>query len=163
MNIRPCESTDLGAVQAIYAQHVRTGLGTFEEEPPSLEEMRHRFGALREANFPFMVAEIDREITGYAYAGPFRSRPAYRYTCESSVYVAQPMQRRGTGQALMLEVIAECQRRGMRQMLALIGDSGNVGSIGLHTRLGFEAVGAFKNVGFKFGRWVDVVLMQRAL
>jgi phosphinothricin acetyltransferase len=153
----------MDAVQAIYAHHVRAGFGTFEEEPPTLAEMRGRFDALVTRNYPFLVAEIDGRVAGYAYAGPFRPRAAYRYTCESSVYVAADMQRRGVGHALMLRLIAICQGLGHRQMLAVIGDSGNLGSIGLHAAVGFENVGVFKSVGFKFDRWVDVVLMQRNL
>jgi L-amino acid N-acyltransferase YncA len=161
--IRTCAVTDLDEVQAIYAHHVRTGLGTFEEVPPSIAEMRERFDALVQANFPFLVADIDRRVAGYAYAGPFRPRAAYRHTAESSVYVAKDMQRRGVGQALMLRVIADCRKLGHRQLLAVIGDSSNHASIGLHTALGFEHVGVFKEVGFKFARWVDVVLMQSSL
>jgi L-amino acid N-acyltransferase YncA len=163
MQVRACTADDVDAVQAIYAHHVRTGLGTFEEEPPSVAEMLQRFHALVGHNFPFLVAEIDGRLAGYAYAGPFRPRTGYRYTCESSVYVAVDMQRRGAGHALMLRLIAICQGLGQRQMLAVIGDSGNIASIGLHAALGFESVGIFKSVGFKFGRWVDVVLMQLAL
>ena len=163
MNIRACAVTDLDEVQAIYAHHVRTGFGTFEEVPPSVAEMRERFDALVHANYPFLVAEIDRRVAGYAYAGPFRPRAAYRHTSESSVYVASDMQRRGVGHALMLQVMTECRKLGHRQLLAVIGDSSNVGSIGLHAALGFERVGVFKDVGFKFDRWVDVVLMQCAL
>jgi|ERR1700733_7501512 len=163
MDIRACAASDIDAVQAIYAHHVRTGLGTFEEEPPSAAEMRRRFDALVTKNFPFLVAEIDGRVAGYAYAGPFRPRAAYRHTCESSVYVAVDMERRGVGHALMSRLIALCQELGQRQMLAVIGDSGNLASVGLHGALGFHTVGVFKEVGFKFGRWVDVVLMQRAL
>ena len=163
MQIRVCAADDIDAVHGIYAHHVRTALGTFEEEPPSVAEMRQRFDAIVARNFSFVVAEIEGRLAGFAYAGPFRPRSGYRYTCESSVYVAQDMQRRVAGRALMLRVIADCQRLGQRQMLAVIGDSGNAGSIGLHAALGFENVGIFKNVGFKFERWVDVVLMQRAL
>jgi L-amino acid N-acyltransferase YncA len=163
MNVRACAVTDLDEVRAIYAHHVRTGLGSFEELPPSGAEMRERFDALVHANYPFLVSEIDRRVAGYAYAGPFRPRPAYRYTAESSVYVAPNMQRRGVGHALMLQVMLECRKLGHRQLLAVIGDSSNVGSIGLHAALGFERVGVFKEVGFKFDRWVDVVLMQRTL
>jgi len=163
MHIRACAVTDLDEVQAIYAHHVRTGFGTFEEVPPSVAEIRQRFDALVQANFPFLGAELERRVAGYAYAGSFRPRAAYRHTAESSVYVAADMQRRGVGRALMLQVIAECQKRGHRQLLAVIGDAGNLGSIGLHAALGFEHVGVFKEVGFKFERWVDVVLMQRAL
>jgi L-amino acid N-acyltransferase YncA len=163
MDIRACTVADLDGVQAIYAHHVRTGFGTFEEVPPSVVELRQRFEALASHDFPFLVAVIDGRIAGYAYAGPFRPRAAYRHTCESSVYVAADAQRRGVGRELMLRVIGECQRLGKQQMLAVIGDSANAASIGLHSALGFERVGIFKNIGFKFSRWVDVVLMQRAL
>ena len=163
MDIRACTVADLDAVQAIYAHYVRTGFGTFEEEPPSVAEMRQRFEALVAHDFPFLVAVIGGRVAGYAYAGPFRPRAAYRHTCESSVYVAADAQRQGVGRELMLRVIDECQRLGKRQMLAVIGDSANVASIGLHSALGFASVGTFKNIGYKFGRWVDVVLMQRAL
>lgn len=161
--IRACAITDLNAVQAIYAHHVCTGLGTFEEVPPSIDVMRERFDALVQANFPFLVATIDERVAGYAYAGPFRPRAAYCYTAESSVYVAPEMQRRGVGHALMLQVIGACQKLKLRQLLAVIGDSGNDASIGLHAALGFVRVGVFKEVGFKFERWLDVVLMQRTL
>jgi phosphinothricin acetyltransferase len=163
MDIRACTVDDIADVRAIYAHHVRTGFGTFEEEPPSLAEMRQRFDALVAQDCPFRVAVIDGRLAGYAYAGPFRPRAAYRHTCETSVYVAADAQRRGVGRELMLRVIDECQRLGKRQMLAVIGDSANVASIGLHSALGFASVGTFKNIGYKFGRWVDVVLMQRAL
>ena len=163
MDIRACTVDDIADVRAIYAHHVRTGFGTFEEEPPSLAEMRQRFDALVAQDCPFRVAVIDGRLAGYAYAGPFRPRAAYRHTCETSVYVAADAQRRGVGRELMMRVIDECQRLGKRQMLAVIGDSANVASIGLHSALGFASVGTFKNIGYKFGRWVDVVLMQRAL
>ena len=163
MDIRACTVADMDGVQAIYAHHVRTGFGTFEEIPPAVAEMQQRFTALIANDFPFLVAVIDAQVAGYAYAGPFRPRAAYRHTCESSVYVAADAQRRGVGRALMLRVIDECQRLGKQQMLAVIGDSANTASIGLHTALGFGNVGVFKNVGYKFGRWLDVVLMQRAL
>jgi L-amino acid N-acyltransferase YncA len=163
MEIRACTADDIDAVQAIYAHHVRTGLGTFEEEPPSVGKMRERFDALIAHQSPYLVAEVDRRVVGYAYAGSFRPRAAYRYTCESSVYVAHDAQRRGVGRELMRRIIADCQQLGRRQMLAVIGDSRNLGSIGLHAALGFVHVGVFRQVGFKFGRWVDIVLMQRAL
>jgi L-amino acid N-acyltransferase YncA len=163
MEVRDCAACDIDTVHEIYAHHVRTSLGTFEEEPPSVGQMRQRFDAIVAGNFPFVVAETDGRLAGYAYAGPFRPRSGYRFTCESSVYVAPDMQRRGVGRLLMLRVIAHCQGLGQRQMLAVIGDSDNASSTGLHAALGFEHVGTFKNVGFKFARWVDVVLMQRAL
>ena len=163
MDIRACTVADLEEVQAIYAHHVLTGFGTFEEEPPAVAEMRQRFESLAAQDFPFLVAVIGGRLAGYAYAGPFRPRAAYRHTCESSVYVSADAQRRGVGRELMLGVISACQRLDKRQMLAVIGDSANAASIGLHTALGFESVGIFRKVGFKFGRWVDIVLMQRAL
>jgi phosphinothricin acetyltransferase len=163
MDIRACTVADLEEVQAIYAHHVLTGFGTFEEEPPAVAEMRQRFESLAAHDFPFLVAVIGGRLAGYAYAGPFRPRAAYRHTCESSVYVSADAQRRGVGRELMLGVISACQRLDKRQMLAVIGDSANAASIGLHTALGFESVGIFRKVGFKFGRWVDIVLMQRAL
>jgi L-amino acid N-acyltransferase YncA len=163
MLVRACRITDIDEVQAIYAHHVRTGLGTFEESPPSVEEMQQRFATVASADYPFLVAEIDARIAGYAYASAFRPRAAYRFTSESSVYVAKDRQRQGVGRALMQQVIAACQKLGHRQLLAVIGDSGNAGSIGLHSALGFERVGLFTEVGFKFERWVDVVLMQRTL
>jgi phosphinothricin acetyltransferase len=163
MDIRACTVADLEEVQAIYAHHVLTGFGTFEEEPPAVAEMRQRFESLAAQDFPFLVAVIGGRLAGYAYAGPFRPRAAYRHTCESSVYVSADAQRRGVGHELMLGVISACQRLDKRQMLAVIGDSANAASIGLHTALGFESVGIFRKVGFKFGRWVDIVLMQRAL
>jgi L-amino acid N-acyltransferase YncA len=157
---RSCEPADVPAVQEIYAHHVTTGLGTFEEEPPSVQEMERRLDSIVGAGFPFVVAEIDGRVAGYGYAGPFRTRASYRFTCENSVYVAEPALRHGVGFAVMRQVIDACRRLQMKQMLAVIGDSENAGSLGLHARLGFEHVGVFRNVGFKFGRWVDVVLMQ---
>jgi L-amino acid N-acyltransferase YncA len=163
MDVRAATLSDLPDIQAIYAHAVRTGFGTFEEEPPAVEEMQRRFLAIKERAFPYLVSELDGRIAGYAYAGAFRPRSAYRHTCESSVYVAHDAQRRGVARALMLRVIADCQALGQQQMLAVIGDSGNLASIGLHAALGFQHVGVFKSVGLKFGRWVDVVLMQREL
>jgi phosphinothricin acetyltransferase len=158
--IRPCEPADVPAVQAIYAHHVATSLATFDEVAPSVDEMSARLREVAGGGFPFVVGEIDGRVAGYGYASPFRARAAYRFTCENSVYIAPEMLRRGVGQAIMREVIDACRRRGLRQMLAVIGDSGNAASIGLHSRLGFEHTGIFRDVGFKFGRWVDVVLMQ---
>jgi phosphinothricin acetyltransferase len=122
--------------------------------------MERRLQSIIAADFPFVVAEIEGRVAGYGYAGPFRTRAAYRFTCENSVYVAAQMRRCGVGLAIMREVIDACRRRHLEQMLAVIGDSENIASIGLHSRLGFDHVGVFRNVGFKFGRWVDVVLMQ---
>ncbi len=163
MIVRACEADDLPQIQAIYAHHVLTGLASFEEVPPALEDMRARHARIAQGGYPFVVAVLDRAVAGYAYASEYRPRSGYRYTCESSVYIAPHAQRRGIGRALMLEVIAACERRGMREMLAVIGDSANAASISLHAALGFRGVGVFTNVGFKFGRWVDSVLMQREL
>lgn len=163
IRVRDCEPRDLAAVEAIYAHAVTTGLATFEEVPPSLEEITRRYRAITGAGFPFLVAESEGRVLGYAYASEFRTRSAYRFTCENSVYVAEDAQRRGVGRALMIELIRRCEARGLRQMLAVIGDSGNEASIGLHRALGFEHVGTMREVGFKFGRWVDVVIMQRRL
>jgi L-amino acid N-acyltransferase YncA len=164
VRIRPCTEMDVSAVQAIYAHHVRTGLGTFEEVPPTVEEMRRRFAELRAQKAPYLVAELDDgRIAGYAFAGPFKPRSAYRFTCEDAVYIACDHIRRGIGKALMRELIGSCRALQLRQMLAVIGDSSNAGSIGLHRNLGFEPVGTFKQVGFKLDRWVDAVLMQLAL
>lgn len=163
MDIRACTVADLEEVQAIYAHHVLTGFGTFEEEPPAVAEMRQRFESLAAHDFPFLVAVIGGRLAGYAYAGPFRPRAAYRHTCESSVYVSADAQRRGVGRELMLGVISACQRLDKRQMLAVIGDSANTGSISVHRACGFEPTGTFAAAGWKFERWLDVVMMQRRL
>lgn len=163
MQVRACTLADLPAVQAIYAHHVLTGTASFELEAPALDEMENRFRHIVGERFPFLVAFEGESLRGFAYASEFRSRPAYRHTCEDSVYVAPDAQRRGAGRALMGALITACEARGLREMLALIGDSGNHGSIGLHRALGFVHVGTFQRVGYKFGRWLDVVLMQRAL
>lgn len=154
---------DLPAIQRIYAHHVRHGLGTFEEVPPPVEEMAARYRALAGGGFPYLVAERDGAILGYAYAGPFRPRPAYRHTLEVSIYVAPEAQRQGVGRTLLAALIDRADRRGCRQMVAVIGDSGNDGSIGIHRALGFQPAGVLRSVGFKHGRWVDVVMMQRSI
>ena len=161
--IRPATTADLPAITAIYEQAVRFGTATFELTPPDLAEMTRRFSTLTEAGFPYLVAEADGAIAGYAYAGPYRPRPAYRFTVENSVYLDPARHRRGAGTALMGALIAACAARGYRQMIAVIGDSANAGSIALHRKMGFELVGTHRGVGFKFGRWLDTVMMQRAL
>lgn len=163
LTLRPPHPGDLAAIHEIYAHHVRTGLGTFEEAPPSVEEMAGRQAAVLERGLPYLVAEADGRVLGYAYAGPFRTRSAYRYTVEDSVYVAADAHRRGVGRTLLQAVIARCEAMGLRQMLAVIGDSGNDGSIGLHRACGFEFKAVLPGVGFKFGRWVDIVWMQLPL
>jgi len=163
MLIRDAVPADLSAITAVYAHHVLTGAASFEEIPPDAAEMTRRFEALKAEEFPYLVAEIDGQVAGYAYAGHYRTRSAYRFAVEDSVYIDPAFHRRGVGKALMVELIARCTAMGKRQMLAVIGDSANAGSIGLHSHLGFVPVGTFRSVGFKFGRWVDSVLMQLAL
>jgi L-amino acid N-acyltransferase YncA len=161
--IRTAEARDLEAITRIYEHAVRHGTASFELEPPSQREMARRYEALRSGGYPYLVAQLEREIMGYAYAGPYRTRPAYRWTVEDSIYIAPAAQRRGIGRALLDRLIAEADLGGFRQMLAVIGDSANVGSIELHRAAGFRLVGTFDNTGFKFGRWLDTVLMQRPL
>jgi phosphinothricin acetyltransferase len=161
--IRPAAPADIAAITAIYAGAVRHGTATFELEPPDAAEMRRRYDALRAQGFPYLVAERDGRIAGYAYAGPYRPRPAYRFTVENSVYLDPAAQRRGIGLALLTDLIGRCEQRGLRQMIAVIGDSANTASIALHRRAGFAMIGTHPNVGFKFGRWLDTVMMQRAL
>lgn len=161
--IRPTAEADLPSITAIYAHAVRFGTATFELIPPDLAEMTRRYRALIDGGFPYFVAVLDGRVAGYAYAGPYRPRPAYRFTVENSVYLDPALHRRGIGLRLMARLIAECDGRGFRQMIAVIGDSANAGSIGLHRRCGFQMIGAHPNVGLKFGRWLDTVMMQRAL
>jgi len=161
--IRPATASDIPAITAIYAHAVRTGTASFELEPPDESEMKRRLEALIEAGYPYLVAEVDGAVAGYAYAGPYRPRPAYRWSVEDSVYVVSTMHRRGIGGVLLGALIAEAERRGFRQMVAVIGDSAQVPSIALHRAWGFRHIGTIEHVGFKFGRWLDTVLMQRAL
>ncbi len=163
VSIRDATDDDLVAVQAIYAHHVNHGLASFEEVPPDVEEIARRRDVARQNRLPYVVAEIDGEVQGFAYASPFRDRPAYRYTVEDSVYVAPDAVGAGIGSALLSAVIDRCAEQGFRQMVAVIGDSANDASIGLHAKHGFEQAGMMRAVGFKFGRWVDSVRMQRAL
>lgn len=161
--IRPAAAADLPALQAIYAHHVRHGLASFETEPPDLAEMTRRFDAVRQNNYPFWVAADEQRILGYAYANAFRTRPAYRFTVEDSIYLAPDAVGRGLGRRLLQQLIESCTDLGFRQMLAVIGDSGNALSIALHRACGFSRMAIFEGTGWKFGRWVDTVLMQRAL
>jgi L-amino acid N-acyltransferase YncA len=163
LEIRPTIAADLPAVTEIYDHAVRYGTATFELIPPDLAEMTRRFGALIDGGFPYLAAVLDGRVVGYAYAGAYRPRPAYRFTVENSVYLQPAIQRRGIGQQLLQRLIAESEARGYRQMIAVIGDSANAGSIGVHTRCGFQMIGTHPNVGFKFGRWLDTVMMQLAL
>ena len=161
--VHDANETDMSAVTAIYAKHVLHGLASFEEVPPSLDEMKSRRAGVLKLGLPYLVAELDGHIVGYSYATFYRARPAYRYTVEDSVYVDEGLQGRGIGTALLAELIARCEHGPWRQMLAVIGDSGNAASIALHRRMGFTSCGTLAAVGFKFGRWVDSVFMQRAL
>ena len=163
LEIRPATPADLAAITAIYADAVRFGTATFDLIPPDLAEMTRRFGVLMEGGFPYLVAALEGRVIGYAYAGAYRPRPAYRFTVENSVYLQPAIHRRGIGLQLLQRLITECETRGYRQMIAVIGDSANAGSIGVHTRCGFRMIGTHPNVGFKFGRWLDTVMMQRAL
>ena len=161
--IRPATEADLPVITEIYTHAVLHGTATFELIPPDLAEMTRRFKVLMDGGFPYFVAVLDDRVAGYAYAGPYRPRPAYRFTVENSVYLQPAIHRRGIGLQLMVRLIAECEARGYRQMIAVIGDSANAGSIGVHTKTGFQMIGTHPNVGLKFGRWLDTVMMQRAL
>ncbi len=163
LTLRPSTDADLPAIQAIYAQAVLEGTGTFETEVPAVEEMGRRRAEVLSRQLPWLVAERDGQILGYAYANYFRPRLAYRFCVEDSIYLAPAAQGQGVGRLLLAELIARCEAAGARQMLAVIGDAANAGSIGVHTALGFEHTGVLKSAGWKFGRWLDVVLMQRTL
>lgn len=164
--VRPCFQQDLETVQLIYAHHVLTGTGTFETDPPNLDEMTQRWTRVVDRGWPFLaaspVSDLSR-VMGFAYAAQFRDRAAYAHTFEVSIYVAPTVQHRGVGERLMTHLLVAARDAGARQALALIGDSANAASIGLHTKLGFRHVGAMRNVGVKFGRDLDVVVMQRGL
>jgi L-amino acid N-acyltransferase YncA len=161
--IRPATEADLASITEIYEHAVRYGTATFELIPPDLAEMTRRYKSLMDGGFPYLVATLEGRVVGYAYAGPYRPRPAYRFTVENSVYLRPSIHRRGIGLLLMRRLILECEARGYRQMIAVIGDSANAGSIGVHARTGFQMIGTHPNVGLKFGRWLDTVMMQRAL
>lgn len=161
--IRPAKTSDIPAITRIYAHAVEHGTASFELEPPTEAEMTKRMQALLDGKFPYFVAEIDGKIAGYAYASLYRTRPAYRFTVEDSVYVAPDMHRRGVGKVLLVKLIEACTAMGFRQMIAVIGDSDQAASIGVHKACGFEPAGNLKNIGWKFGKWLDTPLMQLAL
>jgi L-amino acid N-acyltransferase YncA len=161
--IRPATEADLPSVTRIYEHAVRHGTATFELVPPDLAEMTRRFRALTEGGFPYLVAMLEGIVVGYAYAGAYRPRPAYRFTVENSIYLDPAIHRRGIGMKLLWRLIEDSEARGYRQMIAVIGDSANTGSIGLHAACGFQMIGTHPNVGLKFGRWLDTVMMQLAL
>ena len=163
LDIRPAEAADLPFITEIYDHAVRYGTATFELVAPDLAEMTRRFEALIVGGYPYFVAVLDGRVVGYAYAGAYRPRPAYRFTVENSIYLQPSIQRRGIGLRLLQRLIVESEARGYRQMIAVIGDSTNAGSIGVHIKTGFAMVGTHPNVGLKFGRWLDIVMMQRSL
>ena len=163
MIVRPSLETDAPALAAIYGHHVLHGLGSFEEVAPSAEDMAGRRAAVVALGLPYLVAEEDGRVLGFAYAGPFRPRAAYRYTVEDSVYVAPEAIGKGVGRLILTQVLAACEALGVRQVMAVIGNSENQASIGLHKALGFEHAGLGRSLGFKHGRWVDIVWMQKAL
>jgi L-amino acid N-acyltransferase YncA len=159
--VRPATEADISAITAIYAHAVRFGTASFEIDPPDEAEMARRFRDL--AGFPYLVAEFDGQVKGYAYAGLYRTRFAYRHTLEDSIYITPEFHRRGIGRALLDRLIAESGASGFRQMVAVIGDSAQAASIALHRAAGFRTVGTLEAVGYKFGRWLDTVLMQRSI
>jgi L-amino acid N-acyltransferase YncA len=161
--IRASRDDDIDAIATFYRESVATGTASWEYDPPSVEEMARRRHAVIAGGFPYLIAECDGRVVGYCYASTYRARIGYRFVVEDSVYVAPDMQGRGVAKTLLMAVIAECEKLGFRQMIAVIGDSENVGSIALHERCGFQHAGRFDGIGFKFGRWLDSVQMIRAL
>ena len=163
MIVRPSTEADAEALASIYGHHVLHGLGSFEEAPPTPQDMAGRRAAIVSLGLPHLVAEEDGQVLAFAYAGAFRPRAAYRYTVEDSVYVSPDAIGKGVGRAVLVEVLKACEALGVRQVMAVIGDSGNAASIGLHKSLGFEHAGVCKSVGFKHGRWLDTGWMQKPL
>jgi phosphinothricin acetyltransferase len=163
VRVRPALAADLPAMQAIYAHHVVHGLASFEEVPPALEEIARRHADVAGRGLPWLAAELNGVIAGYGYCAPYRARSAYRYALEDSVYVRHDMHGKGVGKALLRELVERCEALNYRQIIAVIGDSANAASINLHAGAGFVRCGMLRSVGFKFGRWVDSVLMQRPL
>jgi L-amino acid N-acyltransferase YncA len=161
--LRDTAEADLPAIQAIYAHHVLHSVASFEETPPSVDDLRGRLASVLSRGLPYMVAEVDGKIAGYCYATPYRPRAAYRNTIEDSIYIDNAFRGRGIGYVLLEAVIARCEGGPWRQMVAVIADGGSGGSLSLHRSLGFELVGTLKAVGFKHGRWLDTTLMQRTL
>jgi L-amino acid N-acyltransferase YncA len=161
--IRAATNADIPAIQAIYSHHVLTGVASFEETPPSVDDMRARRAAVLQHGLPYLVAELEGRVAGYAYATPYRPRAAYRHTIEDSIYIDDASRGRGVGRALLAALIERCEAGPWRQMIAVVADGGSGGSTSLHTALGFEPIGTLKAIGFKHGRWLDTTLMQRAL
>ena len=163
VSIRPATPADIPAISRIYAHAVKHGTASFELDEPDEAEMLRRMRALIDGGFPYIAAESEGALLGYAYAGPYRARPAYRFTVEDSIYIDPAAHRRGIGRLLLERLITDSETRGFRLMIAVIGDSAQTASIELHRALGFKMVGTFENVGYKVDRWLDSVLMQRAL
>ncbi len=161
--IRPSRDTDVPAITAIYTHHVLTGTGTFEIEPPSAADMAQRRADVLSKGLPYLVAEHQGQLLGFAYCNWFKPRPAYRFSAEDSIYLAQQALGQGVGRALLAELALQAERAGLRKLIAVIGDSANAGSIGVHRCVGFEPVGVLKSCGWKFDRWLDVVLMEKSL
>jgi L-amino acid N-acyltransferase YncA len=161
--IRPSRDDDINAITLIYAHHVLHGTGTFEVDPPSVQDMRARRAEVLARGLPWLVAESDNQVSGFAYCNWFKPRPAYRFSAEDSIYLAPHANGQGLGRALLAELTTQAERAGVRKLIAVIGDSGNTGSIGVHRALGFQHVGVLASCGWKFDRWLDVVLMERSL
>lgn len=161
--IRPSAEADLGAITDIYAHHVLHGTGTFEIDPPTLADMTARRAEVLGRDLPWLVVEESGRVLGYAYCNWFKPRAAYRFSAEDSIYLHSDAAGRGLGRLLLAELLAQAQRAGVRKLIAVIGDSANAGSIGVHRALGFRDVGVLRSCGWKFGRWLDVVMMDRAL
>lgn len=163
MDLRDAAAADIPEIQGIYAHHVLHGTGTFEEIPPSIEEMTARFANIVERGWKWRVATDATGVLGYGYYNQFRDRSAYRFTVEDSIYVRDDVRGQGVGKLLVRQLLEDATAQGFRQMIAVIGDSENTGSIGVHASLGFQMIGTMRAVGLKFGRWLDVVMMQRSL
>jgi phosphinothricin acetyltransferase len=161
--VRPSQDADLGAITDIYAHHVRHSTGTFETEPPSLQEMGQRRADVLAKGLPYLVAVQGPEVLGFAYCNWFKPRAAYRYSAEDSIYLHPAAQRRGIGRLLLAELVCQAEAAGIRKLIAVIGDSANAGSVGVHSALGFNRVGVLQSCGWKFDRWLDVVMMEKAL
>ena len=161
--IRPSRDEDIDAIAAIYAHHVRHGTGSFETEAPSVADMTARRADVLSKGLPYLVAEQDGVVVGFAYGNWFKPRPAYRYSVEDSIYMAPDLHRKGLGRALLAELLARCEAGGIRKVMAIIGDSANAGSVGVHRSVGFQTVGTIDGCGWKFGAWRDIVIMQKTL
>lgn len=161
--IRPSRNEDLDTITRIYAHHVLHGTGTFETTPPTPEEMAGRRSDVLDRGLPWLVIEVDGQVKGFAYGNWFKPRPAYRYSVEDSIYMDPGATGKGLGRLLLTELLTQCERAGVRKVMAVIGDSANTGSIGLHRALGFEQAGVVPSCGWKFGRWLDIVLMHKSI